>query len=255
MLPSGTRGRVVGAVSRRTALERRVEQRIAGNDGPFAERGAERRLDALPARAADVREVARVDRAASRADELDVVGELRAVRGEAVVRALDPKVPRTRRFVRGREHGGERRVGDEDVRERARRGRVCARELDRRRHAHAAAHAAEHVEARRRLPGGAHRRVEPAIGVRAVDVRIVAAAVLGHDARVVVAAGQQDRPLAAEQHRVACIEAVVARRRRDVGVEVERPRSDGLPVVDERRRLLRLPEVVAPPSNEPPMAH
>ena len=50
-------------------------------------------LDTLPARAADIPEIARVDGAAAGADELDVVGEVRAVDRGAVER-LAPIVPR-----------------------------------------------------------------------------------------------------------------------------------------------------------------
>ena len=122
MLPSASAVVLFGLFSTNAGLECRVEVGCsARRTGTVRTRRAAGELDSLAARIADVPEVARVDGAAAGADELDVVGEVGAVERGAVERVGADAAARAH-FVGRREHRRERRIGDEDVGQRA--GRV-----------------------------------------------------------------------------------------------------------------------------------
>ncbi len=248
--------RVVGAVLGESVDVGRGYEAVACDELDRSHRPAQHQLDALAPGAADVAEVAGVDRVAG-ADELDIVVGQRAIRGGAPAPA---RLLAARTDLHGaRQHLLQRRIGQEAVRQLAGRQRVGAGELDGRRRAHAFVVARITGECSRRIPVGTDGRAEAAERVIAVEARCLAALVADVDGRVVEAPGSRHRPLRRQRQRVhhEDRQRAVARLRVGLRLVVSRGHRTAAGVEIGRLRLLReaRPAEVAVGADHPSVRH
>ena len=235
---------VVGAELGERRAELRVDVAVARGEAPPVDRTGEAELDAAAARRADVLEETGVRRARRRADEEDVVVERRLIRGRM------PSHGRGDRSAHARLHGLrddriERRVGEERVRQRARRGRIGAGELDRRGNAHALVVVDVRRQRGHRLECRADRRVEPAEPVVSVERRIGPRQIPDVHLGPVVASAQRNVEPRGGRQRVGEIESPVLIRGACLRLGRERTDRDVRAIGSEVRLLLALGEIGA----------
>jgi hypothetical protein len=187
-------------------VKRPLEPRIAAAETATPEQA---RLDSLPARVADVGEVAAVGDGA-RADEQDVVvvGGAEA-RHDVVQRRAGPfPAPAHAQLERSRDDWRQRRIGDEAVGQPARIGLAGTGQLQRRRHTHRFAVTGVGADRGPRLIADADGRVQPL--ERMIAAQRAPEPIRQRQRRDVEAHRRGHEQIAAQRQRVSRVQAQIA---------------------------------------------
>ena len=195
----------------------------------------------LAARAPDVLEKARVDRAAAAGDELDVVVEIGTVRRGCPFELSAPLAARAR-FDGVRNDLLQRRVGDEDVGQLTRGRGIGTGQLDGGGRAHAFVVRRVRGHSGRWLVIDADCRSETREREAAVESVVVAGAIGDANPRLIVATGERHGPCIGQRQRIGKEHAQVAILRTDIGSRSVVAEGDRVAIRGKNRRLRLLRE-------------
>ena len=212
--------RIDRTVFNERALIGRRDVAVAGGCRERAELRGAGKFEPLAAGVADVLEEAGVGPRTLAADELDVVAQLGPIGRRTPGRGRTDLATRAE-LDGARYHFLERRIGQKIVRQLARRVRIGAGQLDRRRRTHAFVIRRVRGQVWRRIEIQADGRIESRKGIVAIELRRRARAVLDVDTRQVVAAGKRQCPLLCERPGVGAEDAIVLVAGRRVRVQRE----------------------------------